>query len=40
MFKKNKLLNIKIKKNWALTSLGMIEWKSEDESAWWWKYKS
>ena len=40
MSNKIKLKRKNIKKGYAITSLGMIEWKTEDEESWWWKYKS
>lgn len=43
MYKNKKInkkkLNENIKKTYALTSLGYIEWKTEDEESWWWKYR-
>ena len=39
MINKIKFKRKNIKKSYAITSLGSIEWKAEDEESWWWKYK-
>ena len=39
MINKKNFKKRKIKKSYAITSLGSIEWKTEDEESWWWKYK-
>ena len=27
------------KKKYAITSLGILEWRTENEETWWWNYK-